>query len=141
MSLALITLCFLTFVWFCLILYFSQGLTVKINRIRVKVGCAGNCQTKNLCSNLVESKICSLSNKYIRVIITFVFMAKLLNSCGLFLLSGMFLLQKLLPLFATCLEPISKHRNFLCNNLDELTIIFSSYFWIYPLNPVWFCFV
>lgn len=129
---------------FCLVLflYFLQGLSVEINRIRVKVCCAGNCQTQNVFSNLVESKICSLSNKYIiSVIITFVCVAKLLNSCGLLLFSGMYLLQKLLPLFATCLEPISKHINFLFNNLNELTIIFSSYFWIYTLNPVKFCIV
>lgn len=38
--------------------------------------------------------------------------------------SRMCLLQKLLPLFATCLEPISKYRIFLCNNLNESTINF-----------------
>lgn len=52
--------------------------------------------------------------------------------------SGMCLLQKLLPLFATCLEPISKYRIFLCNNLNESTINFclKFCFWIYSNNPV-----
>lgn len=80
-------------------------------------------------------------------------MAKLLNSCMWFCVfrnvafhfcsfffqrSGMCLLQKLLPLFATCLEPISKYRIFLCNNLNESTINFclKFCFWIYSNNPV-----
>lgn len=49
--------------------------------------------------------------------------AKLLNSCGF--ASCLILLQKLLSLFATWLEPISKYRNASCNNLNELTIFFS----------------
>lgn len=82
--------------------------------------------------------------------------AKLLNSC-LFLrldetcprfidffcvlfstVQDLCLLQKLLPLFATCLEPISKYRIFSCNNLNESTINFSIkfQFWICSNNPV-----
>lgn len=59
--------------------------------------------------------------------------AKLLNSCG-FSHRGLILLQKLLSLFATWLEPISKYRNVSCNNLNELTIVFSGFI------CVWFCF-
>lgn len=70
--------------------------------------------------------------------------AKLLNSCGF--VSCLILLQKLLSLFATWLEPISKYRNASCNNLNELTINFFRFriiFWIMFLfwNPVWFGFV
>lgn len=59
--------------------------------------------------------------------------AKLLNSCGF--VSCLILLQKLLSLFATWLEPISKYRNVSCNNLNELTINFIFFrfrvlFWI-----------
>lgn len=48
--------------------------------------------------------------------ISFVFVLTVQDLC---------LLQKLLPLFATCLEPISKYRIFSCNNLNESTINFS----------------
>lgn len=63
--------------------------------------------------------------------------AKLLNSCG-FAHRGLILLQKLLSLFATWLEPISKYRNVSCNNLNELTINFPVsfafvLFWIFAL--------
>lgn len=71
--------------------------------------------------------------------------AKLLNSCGF--VSCLILLQKLLSLFATWLEPISKYRNASCNNLNELTINFfsvSHHFFglcFFFCNPVWFGFV
>lgn len=71
--------------------------------------------------------------------------AKLLNSCGF--VSCLILLQKLLSLFATWLEPISKYRNASCNNLNELTINFfyrfRIIFWImfFFWNPVLFGFL
>lgn len=67
--------------------------------------------------------------------------AKLLNSCGF--ASCLILLQKLLSLFATWLEPISKYRNASCNNLNELTIFFSvspflDYVFLLESSLVWY---